>query len=41
MIVAVYVDDLLMTGSNVEMIVSFKQDMAARFDMSDLGKLCY
>ena len=38
---AVYVDDLLVTGSNVEMIVSFKQDMAARFDMSDLGKLSY
>lgn len=41
LIVAVYVDDLLMTSSNIEMIVNFKRDMAAKFDMSDLGKLSY
>ena len=41
LIVAVYVDDLLVTGSNMDMIVGFKRDMATKFDMSDLGKLSY
>lgn len=30
-----------MTGSNIDMIVGFKKDMAAKFDMSNLGKLSY
>lgn len=38
---AVYVDDLLVTSSSLEMIVEFKKGMASRFEMSDLGKLSY
>ena len=41
LIVAVYVDDLLVTGSSLEMISEFKKGMATRFEMSDLGKLSY
>ena len=39
LIVAVYVDDLLIMGSDMEMITAFKEGMARRFEMSDLGKL--
>lgn len=38
---AVYVDDLLITGSDMEMISEFKQSMLKRFEMSDLGLLTY
>lgn len=38
---AVYVDDLLVTGSNVSMIEDFKKQMNRNFEMSDLGKLSY
>lgn len=41
MIVAVYVDDLLVTGNNVSMIEKFKQQMSQKFQMSDMGKLSY
>lgn len=41
LLVAVYVDDLLVTGSNIDMIVEFKRGMSARFEMSDLGLLTY
>lgn len=41
MIVAVYVDDLLVTGSNNDMIEEFKKQMNLKFEMSDLGKLSY
>lgn len=41
MIVAVYVDDLLVTGTSVTMIEAFKKQMSQRFEMSDLGKLSY
>lgn len=41
LIVAVYVDDLLVTGSNVKMIIEFKEQMATKFEMSDLGRLTY
>ena len=41
LIVAVYVDDLLVTGSDITMINEFKDEMAARFEMSDLGRLTY
>lgn len=41
MIVAVYVDDLLITGSNVSMIKAFKKQMNDNFEMSDMGKLSY
>ena len=41
LIVAVYVDDLLITGSDVEAVKKFKKQMSDTFDMSDLGKLSY
>ena len=41
LLVSVYVDDLLVTGSCVEIIREFKTEMAAKFEMTDLGKLTY
>jgi len=41
LVVAVYVDDLLVTGSNLDIILNFKKGMAGKFEMSDLGKLTY
>ena len=41
LVVVVYVDDLLVTGSSLEMILTFKRGMAKQFEMSDLGKLTY
>jgi len=41
LIVAVYVDDLFVTGTSLEVINNFKAEMSSRFDMSDLGKLSY
>lgn len=40
-VVAVYVDDLFVTGASVKVIEAFKKEMAQKFDMSDLGKLSY
>lgn len=37
LLVAVYVDDLLVTGSSCDMIFDFKKGMSAIFEMSDLG----
>ena len=37
--VGVYVDDLIVTGSSTEVIVTFKEEMKKRFEMSDLGSL--
>lgn len=36
LIVAVYVDNLLVTGSMIENIVKFKKQMKAEFDISDI-----
>lgn len=41
LVVAVYVDDLLVTGSNLSMINDFKKQMSEHFEMSDFGKLSY
>lgn len=41
LIIGVYVDDLLVTGTSVENIKRFKEQMCCEFDMSDLGKLSY
>lgn len=41
LIIAVYVDDLLVIGNNFEAIESFKQQMSQNFEMTDLGKLNY
>ena len=37
--VAVYVDDLFITETNVQHINDFKREMSAEFEMSDLGRL--
>ncbi|KAL8131272.1 hypothetical protein AgCh_007267 [Apium graveolens] len=41
LIVGVYVDDLLVVGSDKEEINKFKVQMSKRFEMSDLGLLSY
>lgn len=41
LIVAVYVDDLFVTGSSLKQIMEFKKGMSSKFDMSDLGKSTY
>ncbi|KAG6502603.1 hypothetical protein ZIOFF_034888 [Zingiber officinale] len=40
-LVRVYVDDLIVTGSSTKKINKFKQQMMTEFDMSDLGLLSY
>lgn len=41
LIITVYVDDLLVTGSNAVVIEKFKTEMNNKFQMSNLGKLSY
>ncbi|GAU35215.1 hypothetical protein TSUD_204910 [Trifolium subterraneum] len=41
LIVCLYVDDLLITGSNDSDIAKFKGTMHSEFDMTDMGKLSY
>lgn len=41
LIVGVYVDDLIITGTDTRIITKFKQEMGKKFEMSDLGKLTY
>jgi hypothetical protein len=41
LVVGVYVDDLIITVSDLDNIRSFKEEMAAVFKMSDLGLLHY
>lgn len=41
LLVAVYLYDLLITGSSLDMINEFKKGMSAKFKISDLGKLTY
>lgn len=41
LVVVVYVDDLLVTGASLQSINEFKQEMAMKFEMSNLGKLTY
>ncbi|GLU01768.1 hypothetical protein SLE2022_190540 [Rubroshorea leprosula] len=40
-IVSIYVDDLLVTGSCEAMVRNFKADMMKMFEMNDLGKMSY
>jgi len=37
LIISLYVDDLLVTGNNPKMILTFKEEMKKRFEMTDLG----
>ncbi|GAU31303.1 hypothetical protein TSUD_315120 [Trifolium subterraneum] len=39
LIVSVYVDDLIVTGNNMNLINEFKMSMKKQFAMSDLGKM--
>nr|KYP69348.1 Retrovirus-related Pol polyprotein from transposon TNT 1-94 [Cajanus cajan] len=41
LIACLYVDDLLVTGSNQGMVVDFKRSMMEEFEMTDLGHLSY
>lgn len=41
LIVVVYVDDLLVTGTSLPSILRFKKEMATKFKMSDPGRLTY
>ena len=41
LVLGVYVDDLLITGSQTQEIEKFKQQMTKEFEMSDLGFLTY
>jgi hypothetical protein len=41
LIVGVYVDDLIITGTGKELITAFKTEMKNQFQMSDLGLLSY
>lgn len=41
LIIGIYVDDLIITGTSVSNIVKFKMQMSKEFEMSDLGKLSY
>jgi hypothetical protein len=41
LLIGVYVDDLIITGTDVAAIVEFKQQMQKLFKMSDLGLLSY
>jgi len=41
LIVSLYVDDLIYTGNNLEMMKEFKEDMMKTFEMTDLGLMNY
>lgn len=41
LIISLYVDDLLVIGSNDEIVKEFKKQMECEFDMSDLGLVYY
>jgi hypothetical protein len=41
LLVGVYVDYLIITGNDTDEIAKFKQEMSARFKMSDLDLLCF
>ena len=41
LIVAIYVDDLFVTGNSSQKIREFKTAMSQKFEMSDLGLLTY
>ncbi|KAL1213897.1 Retrovirus-related Pol polyprotein from transposon TNT 1-94 [Cardamine amara subsp. amara] len=41
LVVSLYVDDIIITGSNLNLINKFKDDMKREFEMTDLGELSY
>ena len=40
-IVCLYIDDLIFTGSNLKMIAKFRETMVKHFEMIDLGLMSY
>ncbi len=40
-IIVIYVDDLIITGDSDEDIFELKKLLKQKFEMKDLGKLCY
>ncbi|KAL3749900.1 hypothetical protein ACJRO7_010945 [Eucalyptus globulus] len=40
-VVSLYVDDMMVTGSNSAQITAFKQEMMKMFEMTDLGEMSY
>jgi len=40
-LVAIFVDDLIIAGSNLDIIQEFKDDISKRFNMKDLGELTF
>jgi hypothetical protein len=40
-VIGVYVDDLIVTGSDPAEILKFKREMTTQFEMSDMGLLSY
>ena len=40
-VVSLYVDDLLITGSNEELMKKFRENMKQTFEMTDLGEMAY
>ncbi|CAA7013624.1 unnamed protein product [Microthlaspi erraticum] len=41
LLLAVYIDDLFVTGTSLIIIEEFKREMSSKFEMSDLGRLTY
>jgi len=41
LIICLYVDDLMLTGSNIQDIEDFKPVTKSKFEMTNLGKLAY
>lgn len=41
LVVSLYVDDLLVTGNNMEELMNFKNEMQKQFEMTDLGDMKY
>lgn len=41
LVIGVYIDDLLITETNISIINKFKQEMNTEFEISDLGRLSY
>ncbi|CAM9748748.1 unnamed protein product, partial [Heterosigma akashiwo] len=39
LMVAVYVDDLVISGSTPAMVSDFKQSLASKYDLTDMGEL--
>ncbi|CAL9006618.1 unnamed protein product, partial [Prunus brigantina] len=40
-IVCLYVDDLIITGNNMRLVVEFREALASQFEMTDMGLMCY